>query len=67
MAGARLGVGGADHRWLVTAWIRNLTNRTYALSRTDGPIVPGQVIESLGLPRIYGVGFHVAFHRHGRD
>jgi iron complex outermembrane receptor protein len=62
VAGARLGVGGLDHRWQVTAWIRNLTNRTYALSRTDGPIVPGQVIESLGLPRLYGVGFHVAFH-----
>jgi iron complex outermembrane receptor protein len=60
VAGARLGVGGRDHRWGVTAWVRNLSNRTYALSRTDGPIVPGQVIESLGLPRMYGVDLHLA-------
>ena len=60
VAGARLGVGGRDHRWGVTAWVRNLSNRTYALSRTDGPIVPGQVIENLGLPRMYGVDFHLA-------
>jgi len=60
IAGARLGLGGRDHRWGVTAWVRNLSNRTYALSRTDGPIVPGQVIESLGLPRMYGVDLHLA-------
>jgi iron complex outermembrane receptor protein len=60
IAGARLGVGGRDHRWGVNAWVRNISNRMYALSRTDGPIVPGQVIESLGLPRMYGVDFHLA-------
>jgi len=60
IAGARLGVGGRDHHWGVTAWVRNLSNRTYALSRTVGPIVPDQVIESLGLPRMYGVEFHLA-------
>ena len=61
LVGARFGIASHDHRWGVTAWGRNLTNKLYALTRQNGPIVPGQVIQSLGLPRMYGVDVRFAF------
>jgi len=61
LVGARIGFGSHDHRWGVTAWGRNLTDRQYALTRQNGPIVPGQVIQSLGLPRMYGIDVRFAF------
>lgn len=61
LLGARLGIASADGRWGVTGWGRNLTDEEYVLYRGDGVIVPGQAIQSLGLPRTYGVEVSVGF------
>jgi iron complex outermembrane receptor protein len=60
LVNARLGVGHGT-RWSVVLWGKNLTNKLYAVTREDGPIVPGQVIQSLGFPRMYGVEGRVGF------
>jgi iron complex outermembrane receptor protein len=61
MLGARLGIASADGRWGVTGWGRNLTDEEYVVYRGDGVIVPGQAIQSLGLPRTYGVEISFGF------
>ena len=50
----RLGVT-ATAGWSATLWMRNVTDETYALDRSAGPIVPGQYVQALGAPRTYGI------------
>jgi iron complex outermembrane receptor protein len=61
LLGARLGLASADGRWGVTAWGRNLADEEYVVFRGDGVIVPGQSIQTLGLPRTYGVEVSIGF------
>jgi iron complex outermembrane receptor protein len=61
LLGARLGIASADGRWGVTVWGRNLADEEYVVYRGDGVIVPGQAIQTLGLPRTYGVELSVGF------
>lgn len=61
LLGARLGLASADGRWGVTAWGRNLADEEYVVYRGDGVIVPGQAIQSLGLPRTYGLEISLGF------
>ena len=52
---ARIGIAASDDSWSLMLWGRNLTDETYAVSRSAGVIIPGQQIQSLGAPRTWGV------------
>ena len=51
---ARIGVGPESGAWRLSAWARNLTDKTYVINRFAGAVVPGQVAQALGTPRTYG-------------
>ena len=51
----------AKSGWSATVWMRNLTDETYALDRSAGPIVPGQYVQALGPPRTYGLEIGYGF------
>lgn len=51
----RAGLAASDDSWSIVMWARNLTDETYAVSRSGGVIIPGQQIQSLGAPRTWGV------------
>lgn len=57
---ARMGIAHGS-RWSVAVWGKNLGNKPYAVTRFYGSIVPGQVMQSLGLPRTYGVELRAGF------
>jgi iron complex outermembrane recepter protein len=61
LLGARVGLASANGHWGVTAWGRNLADEDYVAFRGDGVIVPGQAIQTLGLPRTYGIELNVGF------
>ncbi|MCW3834682.1 TonB-dependent receptor [Sphingomonas canadensis] len=52
---ARLGIRDEKAGWGIYGWARNIGDREYVINRSDGAIVPGQVIQTLGAPRTYGV------------
>lgn len=58
---ARASIQAADGRWRATLWGRNLSDETYAINRFAGPIVPGQVVQSLGAPRTFGVELGLSY------
>ncbi len=55
LANMRAGFAATDDSWSVVMWVRNLTDKDYAVSRSAGVIIPGQQIQSLGAPRTWGV------------
>ena len=52
---ARAGLSFDDDRWSVMAWGRNIGDEEYAVGRSNGVIIPGQQIQSLGAPQTWGV------------
>ncbi len=55
LVNSRIGIAASDDSWSLMLWGRNLTDETYAVSRSAGVIIPGQQIQSLGAPRTWGV------------
>ena len=55
LVNSRIGIAASDDSWSLMLWGRNLTDETYAISRSAGVIIPGQQIQSLGAPRTWGV------------
>jgi iron complex outermembrane recepter protein len=52
---SRIGIAASDDSWSLMLWGRNLSDETYAVSRSGGVIIPGQQIQSFGAPRTLGV------------
>ncbi|MEI9995589.1 MAG: TonB-dependent receptor [Rhizomicrobium sp.] len=57
----RIGLADSDGQWEATLWARNLFDTEYAIDRTAGAIVPGQVIQALGAPRTVGIEIRTKF------
>ncbi|KUR75244.1 TonB-dependent receptor [Novosphingobium sp. FSW06-99] len=50
-----------EHRFMVEAWVQNLTNKIYETQVFETPLQTGTENAYMGAPRTFGVRFHAAF------
>lgn len=60
LLGAHAGVRDADGRWDVSAWVRNLTDKTY-FNTVSVNATYGVALASLGEPRVFGLTVRTRF------
>jgi iron complex outermembrane receptor protein len=56
-----LGYEWGDHRWGVTAYVRNVGNVAVATGGFEHPFIPGLVYGTISPPRTYGVEVKARF------